>query len=296
MKAICLYISKKNPLVACIKVTNGEDIIIATGWTLLTSPVAKGEEFTFSSDLVPVEEPITTATGIKYNKLKWVIKREVKNEEKKSSIVDKVELDRTNIDWNNAEKHHDATEFTYQLLDDDSGNVIELDKNNKEFTQALEIAQTTNRLMYLTGRAGTGKTTFLKYLKKKNKNTVVIAYTGVAAINAGGQTIHSFFQINPHDPPFIPNDNRLRFYTPTGDTDTRNIFNYFHYNRAKRELLKKLELLIIDEVSMVRADFIDIIDKLLRAFSGRDRKLPFGGVQVIFIGDAFQLPPIEGQE
>lgn len=201
------------------------------------------------------------------------------------------------LDWENVQKDYDATEFTYQLVDDDSGSVIELDKNNTEFTQALEIAQTTNRLMYLTGRAGTGKTTFLKYLKKKvNKNTVVIAYTGVAAINAGGQTIHSFFQINPQDSPFIPNDNRLRFYTPTGDADTRNIFNYFRYNRAKRELLKKLELLIIDEVSMVRADFIDVIDKLLRAFSGRDRKLPFGGVQVIFIGGAFQLPPIEGQE
>ena len=201
------------------------------------------------------------------------------------------------LEWNNNPKNYSATDFTYQLVDDDSGVVIELDKENKEFTQALEVAQTTNHLMYLTGRAGTGKTTFLKYLKKKvSKNTVVIAYTGVAAINAGGQTIHSFFQINPQDPPFIPNDNRLRFFTPSGDSDTRNIFNYFRYNRAKRELLKNLELLIIDEVSMVRADFIDVIDKLLRAFSGRNRKLPFGGVQVIFIGDAFQLPPIEGQE
>lgn len=181
------------------------------------------------------------------------------------------------LEWNNNPKNYSATDFTYQLVDDDSGVVIELDKENKEFTQALEVAQTTNHLMYLTGRAGTGKTTFLKYLKKKvSKNTVVIAYTGVAAINAGGQTIHSFFQINPQDPPFIPNDNRLRFFTPSGDSDTRNIFNYFRYNRAKRELLKNLELLIIDEVSMVRADFIDVIDKLLRAFSGRNRKLPFG--------------------
>lgn len=219
------------------------------------------------------------------------------NEHKKILFNSFGQIREVQIDWENAEKKYDATEFTYQLVDDDSGNIIELDKNNKEFTQALEIAQTTNRLMYLTGRAGTGKTTFLKYLKRKvSKNTVVIAYTGVAAINAGGQTIHSFFQINPQDPPFTPNDNRLRFYTPQGDADTRNIFNYFHYNRAKIELLKKLELLIIDEVSMVRADFIDVIDKLLRAFSGRDRKLPFGGVQVIFIGDAFQLPPIEGQE
>lgn len=201
------------------------------------------------------------------------------------------------LDWDNPSQNFNSTNFTYQLVDDDTGNVIELDTENKEFTQALEIARTTNRLMYLTGRAGTGKTTFLKYLKKTiNKNTVVVAHTGVAAINAGGQTIHSFFQINPQDPPFVPNDNRLRFYTPKEDIDIRNIYNYFHYNPAKKELLKKLELLIIDEVSMVRADFIDVIDKLLRAFSGRDKKLPFGGVQVIFIGDAFQLPPIEGQE
>ena len=202
------------------------------------------------------------------------------------------------LDWENPSQNYDSTNFTYQLVDDDSGSVIELDAQNKEFTQALEIAKTTNRIMYLTGRAGTGKTTFLKYLKKIiSKNTVVVAYTGVAAINAGGQTIHSFFQINPQDPPFIPNDNRLRFYTPEkDDKDQRNIYNYFLYNRAKRDLLEKLELLIIDEVSMVRADFIDVIDKLLRAFTGRDKGLSFGGVQVIFIGDAFQLPPIEGQE
>lgn len=200
------------------------------------------------------------------------------------------------VDWKEDTKYN-ATDFVYTLTDEETGIEIKLDKENKEFFQALDLAKTTNRIIYLTGKAGTGKTTFLKYLKKNiEKNTVVLAYTGVASINAGGQTIHSFFQINPYDPPFLPHDNRLRYKTPKGDEDETNIYNYFTYNKAKRDLIKSLELLIIDEVSMVRADFIDVIDKLLRAFSGKNRNLPFGGVQVILIGDTFQLPPIEGDE
>ena len=206
------------------------------------------------------------------------------------------EVRKLKIDWNQEGKFK-PKDFVYTLTDDETGNETKLDKENKEFFQALELARTTNGIIYLTGKAGTGKTTFLKYLKKNiKKNTIVLAYTGVAAINAGGQTIHSFFQLNPYDPPFLPNDKRLRLKTPKNDFDKTTIFNYFKYNKAKIELIKSLDLLIIDEVSMVRADFIDVIDKLLRAFSGKNRNLPFGGIQVILIGDTFQLPPIEGGE
>ena len=204
------------------------------------------------------------------------------------------EIRKLSIDWNQEQKYESA-DFVYTLIDDEKE--IQLDKENIEFFNAIELAKTTNRILYITGKAGTGKTTFLKYLKKNiNKNIIVLAYTGVAAINAGGQTINSFFQINPFDPPFLPDDKRLRLKTPKGETDQTNIFNYFEYNSAKRELIKSVDLLVIDEVSVVRADFIDVIDKVLRVFSGKDRNLPFGGVQVIFIGDSFQLPPIEGDE
>ncbi len=121
------------------------------------------------------------------------------------------EIRKLKIDWNNPKANFNSSSFTYQLIDDETGNVIDLDKENVEFIQALDLARTTNRLIYLTGKAGTGKTTFLKYLKSTiNKKAIVVAYTGVAAINAGGQTIHSFFQLNPDEPPFLPNDIRLR--------------------------------------------------------------------------------------
>lgn len=201
------------------------------------------------------------------------------------------------IDWHNPNKRYDPKDFTFNTITDESGKTITLDAENSEFYSAIELAKNTNRIIYLTGKAGTGKTTFLRYLKTIiNKNTVVVSYTGVAALNAGGQTIHSFFQINPNDPPFIPEvDKRLRLKAPTEDTDKQTIFNYFKYNAAKKEMLKALQLLIIDEVSMLRADFVDVIDKLLRAF-GPKRNEPFGGVQVILIGDLFQLSPIEGKE
>ena len=206
------------------------------------------------------------------------------------------EVRKLSIDWNQEQKYKPA-DFVYTLTDDESGKEIELDKENKQFFNALELVKATNNILYITGKAGTGKTTFLKYLKKNiDKSTIVLAYTGVAAINAGGQTINSFFQINPFDPPFLPDDNRLRLKKPVGDSDETNIFNYFKYNSAKLELIRSLEVLVIDEVSVVRADFIDAIDKILRAFSGKNRNLPFGGVQVIFIGDPFQLPPIGGEE
>jgi hypothetical protein len=166
-----------------------------------------------------------------------------------------------------------------------------LDETNTIFNQAVDFVKTTDRLVYLTGKAGTGKTTFLKYIKSiTDKNAVVVAPTGVAAINAGGVTIHSLFQI-PFGP-FAPNDKRLRTRPDPDDEDKSTIFDHFRYIKEKRELFEGLELLIIDEISMVRCDLIDVIDKLLRVFTRRNPRLPFGGIQVILIGDTFQLPPI----
>lgn len=166
---------------------------------------------------------------------------------------------------------------------------IKLDETNIEFNHALELVKHTDKLVYLTGKAGTGKTTFLKYLRKTTtKNTVILAPTGVAAINAGGQTIHSFFQL-PFGP-FIINDKRLRTKEDLGDPDKTTIYSTFKYREDKKIILEKLELLIIDEISMVRCDTLDVIDSILRVF--RKKHLPFGGVQVVLIGDTFQLPPI----
>lgn len=170
---------------------------------------------------------------------------------------------------------------------------IELDKENVEFNNAAEFVRHTDKLIYLTGKAGTGKTTFLKYIRNTtDKNTVVLAPTGVAAINAGGVTIHSFFQI-PFGP-FVPNDSRLRT-SATGTENKETIYTTFKYSEDKRKIIENLEVLIIDEISMVRADMLDVIDKILGVFR-RKPYLPFGGVQVILIGDTFQLPPIADNE
>ena len=167
---------------------------------------------------------------------------------------------------------------------------IELDETNVEFNNAAELVKYDYKLIYLTGKAGTGKTTFLKYLRQTSeKNTVILAPTGVAAINAGGQTIHSFFQISPSL--YVPDDKRLRLQTDSSDPDKSTIFDHFKYSREKHEIIRKVDLLVIDEISMVRCDLLDVIDKLLRVFRKRLNE-PFGGVQVILIGDTFQLPPI----
>lgn len=165
-----------------------------------------------------------------------------------------------------------------------------LDETNVEFTYASEFVTDTDKLVYVTGKAGTGKTTFLKYIKETTtKSVVVLAPTGVAAINAGGQTIHSFFQL-PFGP-FVINDKRLRTRKDSLDNDETTIYNTFRYREDKLNIIEKLELLIIDEISMVRCDTLDVIDRLLRVFRKKNN-LPFGGVQVILIGDTFQLPPI----
>jgi methyl-accepting chemotaxis protein len=167
---------------------------------------------------------------------------------------------------------------------------IELDESNQEFFWASELEKYNHKLIYLTGKAGTGKTTFLKYLRETSKkNIVILAPTGVAAMNAGGQTIHSFFQIKPSV--YVPNDKRLRTISDFNDTDKSTIYDHFKYFKEKLEIIRGLDLLIIDEISMVRCDLLDVIDRLLRVFRHR-KKEPFGGVQVILIGDTFQLPPI----
>ncbi len=161
------------------------------------------------------------------------------------------------------------------------------DPTNQQFDLAARFVNQTSQPVFLTGRAGTGKTTFLKYIKEHSfKKTVVVAPTGVAAINAAGVTMHSFFQL-----PFGP-------YIPTvqhgWNNDTVNLHSLFknlRFNADKRALLQELELLIIDEVSMVRADMLDAMDAILRQFRHQPH-LPFGGLQVLFIGDLFQLPPV----
>jgi hypothetical protein len=148
---------------------------------------------------------------------------------------------------------------------------------------AYLFAMQTNRSLFLTGKAGTGKTTFLKKLKEESpKGMAVVAPTGVAAINAGGVTIHSFFQLPLT--PFVPTDSHRKEW-----------LGKLKINSSRRRLLHDLEILVIDEISMVRADVLDAMDTILRHFRYR-RNEPFGGVQVIFIGDMYQLAPVYKDE
>ena len=147
-------------------------------------------------------------------------------------------------------------------------------EQNKDLQMAWDFVENTGRSIFLTGKAGTGKTTFLKtVVKNSRKRPIVVAPTGVAAINAGGMTIHSFFQL-----PFSP-------YVPGARVESK-----FDFGREKRKIIASINLLIIDEISMVRADLLDAIDSVLRRF--RDRYQPFGGVQLLMIGDLAQLTPV----
>lgn len=149
--------------------------------------------------------------------------------------------------------------------------------NNPELQRAWQIIENTGTHLFLTGKAGTGKTTFLRNLKKQSpKRTVVVAPTGIAAINAGGVTIHSFFQL-----PFAP-------FIP--DTTFNAEQKHFRFSKEKINIIRSMDLLVIDEISMVRADLLDTIDSVLRRY--RDRYKPFGGVQLLMIGDLQQLAPV----
>lgn len=156
-----------------------------------------------------------------------------------------------------------------------------IDLDNAEFQNAWNMIQNTRRSVFLTGKAGTGKSTFLKYIcAHTRKEHVVLAPTGIAAVNVGGQTLHSFFKI-PFKP-LLPDD---------PDFSPRRIRKTLRFSSEKVKLIRKLELIIIDEISMVRCDVIDFIDKVLRVYSNNMRE-PFGGKQLLFVGDIFQLEPV----
>ena len=160
---------------------------------------------------------------------------------------------------------------------------IAIDTGNKEFQDALNLVQYTRQSVFLTGKAGTGKSTFLKYVcQATKKKHVVLAPTGIAAINAGGCTLHSFFKLPFY--PLLPDD-------PNFSLQGSKLQSFLKYTAAHKKLLKNIELVIIDEISMVRADIIDFIDKVLRVYSQNMRE-PFGGKQMLFVGDVYQLEPV----
>ena len=161
----------------------------------------------------------------------------------------------------------------------------EIDLQNPEFQNTLKLIQFTRTSIFLTGKAGTGKSTLLKYIcAHTRKKHVVLAPTGIAAINAGGSTLHSFFKLPFH--PLLPDDPRFSF---------RRLRSFLKYNSALQKLILETELIIIDEISMVRADLIDFIDRILRLY-GRNMKEPFGGKQLLLVGDVFQLEPVVKSE
>ena len=150
-------------------------------------------------------------------------------------------------------------------------------ENNPELQLAWQFIENTGTHLFLTGKAGTGKTTFLRRLKEQSpKRMVILAPTGIAAINAGGVTIHSFFQLS--FAPFVP------------ETTFNSSQTHYRFSKEKRNIIRSMDLLVIDEISMVRADLLDAIDSALRRY--RDREKPFGGVQLLMIGDLQQLAPV----
>lgn len=159
---------------------------------------------------------------------------------------------------------------------------------NPQLQLAFDFVQQTNTNLFLTGKAGTGKTTFLRNLKLISpKRMIVLAPTGVAAINAGGVTIHSFFQM--HFGPHIPGHSQ-QFDQKSGSEQKKIFDRSQRFSKEKINIIKSLDLLVIDEISMVRADLLDSIDEVLRRF--KDRNKPFGGVQLLMIGDLQQLAPV----
>ena len=165
-----------------------------------------------------------------------------------------------------------------------------MDEINEIQQTVIRLINQSNQSIFLTGKAGTGKTTLLhKIINTTHKNTVVVAPTGIAALNAGGVTIHSMFQIAPNA--YVPD----LTYVPTNESEVRvdsvaTLAKTFKMAAAKLSVIRSMELLVIDEVSMLRADTLDAIDYVMRKVRRRER--PFGGVQVLFIGDLLQLPPV----
>ena len=150
-------------------------------------------------------------------------------------------------------------------------NLLNQYKDNSEALEAIRLINYTNDSVFLTGKAGTGKSTLLKNITSQlNRNFIIVAPTGIAAINVSGQTIHSFFRIAPR--PYLPEDKDIEFI------------------ENKQEILKNLDLIVIDEVSMVRADVMNAIDLSLR--KNLKSSKPFAGIQLLMIGDLFQLPPM----
>ncbi len=167
------------------------------------------------------------------------------------------------------------------MAEDSVNTQPSIDLDNPEFQNVWNLVTYTQRSVFMTGKAGTGKSTFLKYITEHTrKSYVVLAPTGIAAVNVGGVTMHSFFRIPfkpllPDDPDFAADRLRQRM----------------KYSREHQKLLRSLELIIIDEISMVRADVMDFMDKLLRVYTGK-RHEPFGGKQLLLVGDIFQLEPV----
>lgn len=161
-------------------------------------------------------------------------------------------------------------------------DISAIDTDSAEFQDALKLVTHTQQSVFLTGKAGTGKSTFLKYLTATTKKKfVVLAPTGIASVNAGGQTLHSFFKL-PFKP-ILPNDPIMHSNSMLRDR--------MKYSKQHIKLIKELQLIIIDEVSMLRADIVDLIDRILRVYSGKQH-LPFGGKQLLLVGDVFQLEPV----
>lgn len=160
---------------------------------------------------------------------------------------------------------------------------MQIDTRNPEFQDALNLIQYTRQSVFLTGKAGTGKSTFLKYVcANTKKKYIVLAPTGIAAINAGGSTLHSFFKLPFY--PLLPDD-------PNFSLKGGKLHSFLKYSSDHRKLIKEIELVVIDEISMVRADIIDFIDKVLRVYSQNMRE-PFGGKQLLLVGDVYQLEPV----
>lgn len=165
---------------------------------------------------------------------------------------------------------------------------IKIDEDNPIFYHAAKFVlngmDDNTDLVFLTGKAGTGKTTFLKYIAERVKNCVILAPTGIAAINAGGQTIHSFFHLNPNI-----------LYTPDNPNLSHNsIYGHLALKPTRQRTIQKMELMIIDEVSMLRCEMLDAIDRIMKVY--RHNSSPFGGVPTLLIGDIFQLPPVNKDE